>query len=95
MELFEKAVNIDPNTAAVYTNLGIVYIGEKRHKESVVLFKKAIALDPDMMEARLNLSSAYTALGMSYEAQQEIKEVRLRTRSGAMVQGHNAGLKLQ
>ena len=53
---FEHAVKRSPKDARLHTNLAIVYDGMNRKKAAMKELRKAVALDPNLAEARFNLA---------------------------------------
>jgi tetratricopeptide (TPR) repeat protein len=64
VEILRQAVERDPNHAAAYGKLGVAYVALKQYKEAVVVFKMAIRIKPEIVDAEdyYQLSRAYTAL---------------------------------
>ena len=50
----EEAVRRGRESAGTWVNLGISYTGEHRNKEALACFEKAVALEPDRPEYRMN-----------------------------------------
>ncbi|AFM24692.1 Tfp pilus assembly protein PilF [Desulfomonile tiedjei DSM 6799] len=61
-EVLQRGVRLSPNTAALYTNLGIVSAARGDVSESVRLYRKAIELDQRRSESHLNLGAALLEL---------------------------------
>ena len=61
IQLLEKAVQIRPNHASAYSNLGIALISNdvKNYQEAKDCFNKAIKIDPNFAEAFYNLGNMY------------------------------------
>ena len=53
---FEHAVKRSPKDARLHTNLAIVYDGMRKKKAALRELRKAVALDPNLAEARFNLA---------------------------------------
>ena len=59
----KKAIEIDPDYAKAYSNLGAVYSGMNKHQDAIISLKKAIEINPDLEEAYYNLGVVYEAIG--------------------------------
>ena len=59
-ELMEEVVAQDPDNATLYFNLGVSSAELGEHERAIDYYKKAIELDPEMTNARINM--AYTIL---------------------------------
>lgn len=81
---YQKALSIDPGalSAGIYSNMGIIALGENDLNKARMYFERAIRLNPDISEARLNLSNIYRKQGYEYEADEQLKEVELRDKTG-------------
>jgi tetratricopeptide (TPR) repeat protein len=64
VEVLRQAVEHDPNDAAAYGKLGVAYATLGQYKEAVVVFKMAIRIKPEFVDAQdyYHLSRSYTAL---------------------------------
>ncbi len=70
IDMFKKAIELNPTTTEIYIELGNLYREQSRHKEAEAMFKKAIELDP------LN-DEAYINFGRCYREQNRYKEAEL------------------
>lgn len=61
------------DASAAFTLAAKAYAGKKAFVDAVTTFQKALELSPKNIEAHRGLASAYSALGRSAEAQQELK----------------------
>ena len=68
IECFEKAIELKPDYAEAYGNMGIVLGIMKRLDEAVKCFEKAIELKPDYADAYSNIGISLTELGRYDEA---------------------------
>lgn len=71
---FRKAIEINPNYAEAYHNLGLVYHHKAMFDEAIAELKKVIEIDPNLPEAHYNLGVAYHNKGMLDEAIAEYKK---------------------
>ncbi len=56
---FKEFLKLDPQSAAGYTNLGVVYLRTGKSEEAIQAFETARKLDPHMVGVDLNLGLAY------------------------------------
>src|SRR2546421_2490923 len=81
---FERATELDPNFALAHSALGSCYInralkglGEaKDHDIAAVEFSKALALDPKLLEARMQMIFIYLSRGQKQKAREEVELLR-------------------
>ncbi len=78
---FTNALALDPKDASVYNNLGAV-LGANRLDESIQLFRQAVQLKPDYVDARMNLAQALDRKGAWPDAAEQY-EATLRIRPNA------------
>jgi tetratricopeptide (TPR) repeat protein len=69
VELYRKAIEIDPGNALAYNNLGNTLVNLKRLDEAEVSHRKAIELDPNNASAHYNLGIALYQLKRYGEAE--------------------------
>jgi tetratricopeptide (TPR) repeat protein len=73
---YQKALGFNPVNAKVHVSLGKLYYSEKNlYYESVTAYKKAIDLDPGLLEARMGLAEVYEDKGLYQDAIVEYKKV--------------------
>ncbi len=65
---FERAIELNPNTASVYSNLGIVLSTLGENDAAIAAFERAIALQPGYKNAYLNLALTQQELGKNGSA---------------------------
>ncbi len=65
---YAKAIEIDPDFAEAYTNLGTLYAQEQEWQPAIVCYKKAIALQPNLASTHRNLARLWTQMGQLSEA---------------------------
>ncbi len=71
----QNALKRDPNDPYIQSLAGKIAFEEKNYNEALRHLKAALALWPDMIEARQTLSRTYRALGQDQEAAAQLKEV--------------------
>ena len=71
IECYKKGLEIDPNYAMIYNNLGSIFFSFPSHKnikKSEELYKKSILLDKKIAEPHNNLGNLYKSLNRFEEA---------------------------
>jgi cytochrome c-type biogenesis protein CcmH/NrfG len=68
VEHFQKAVALEPESAAFHVRLGTAYFRKKRVDEAISQFRKALAIKPDFAEAQYDLGCSFFQLGRVDEA---------------------------
>jgi tetratricopeptide (TPR) repeat protein len=71
--LLNHAIRLDPNFAAAYVQLGIVYADEKDYPKAISEYQQAIQVDPKMEEAHYRLAQAYRQAGDAAKAAAELR----------------------
>jgi len=54
IESYSKAIELQPDCAEAYSNLGVLLIEQGRVDEAIESFRKAIELQPDCAKAYFN-----------------------------------------
>lgn len=62
-QAYSRALSIDPKYADAANGKGVLLVQQQRPREAVALFEQALAANPSMYEARLNLGIAYQEAG--------------------------------
>jgi tetratricopeptide (TPR) repeat protein len=57
-ETFRQALGLDPGSSALHNDLGVALRGQKRDREAMAEFDRAIQANPDSANARRNLFAA-------------------------------------
>jgi serine/threonine-protein kinase len=81
---FERAIELDPNFALAYSALGGCYVnrvlkalGEANdHDKAQAAFNQALALDPKLLEARMQMIFIYLSRGEKPKARSEVELLR-------------------
>src|SRR5674476_304383 len=68
IELINKAIEINPNSASAYSNRGNVLTALKQHQAAIENYDQAIALKPDHASAHTNRGNALGALKQYQDA---------------------------
>jgi tetratricopeptide (TPR) repeat protein len=74
--LLTRAVALKSDVRIAHIDLGVLLLQDKRYKEAVSEFQKAIKLDPTQPDAHYRLAHAYQDLGQSVEAEKEFRLVQ-------------------
>lgn len=96
-EVFERGMGIDggKGSPGIYTNMGILSLTEKKYDDALRYFRKAVELNPDLIEARVNLANIYSRFGMEYEAKEQLEEAKLRMKSGEGMWQYNPTIEVK
>ncbi len=84
IEHFERASQLDPNFALAYDGLGACYVnrvfkgfgGSEDYERAESAFKKALAIDPNIFEARMLMVFVYLWRGEKQKARDEVNRAR-------------------
>jgi serine/threonine-protein kinase len=84
MEHFRRAIEIDPKFALAYSALGSSYVNRVLkglgqagdHEKAKLAFKKALDIDPRLLEARMHMVIIYLTGGQKPKARAEIEMLR-------------------
>jgi len=90
---FENAIQLDPNFALAHDGLGACYVnrvfkgfgGHEDYERAEVAFKKALALDPTLFEARMLMVFIYLWRGEKQKARDEVNRTRREAPNEAVV----------
>ena len=67
-DCYEKAIEINPNYAEAYYNLGVIFGVLGEYQKAKDCFEKAIQLNPGLVNARNNLGALFNLLGEHQKA---------------------------
>ncbi|MEN8262956.1 MAG: tetratricopeptide repeat protein [Nitrospirota bacterium] len=81
-ELFQKAVEINPDSAEAHYNLGVAYGNLGMFQKAVKAYKRAVDLDPGHEKAYCNLGIVYEEAG-NYKEAIEVYEKAIRMNPGS------------
>lgn len=84
IEHFERAIQLDPNFALAHDGLGASYVnrvfkgfgGSEDYEEAEAAFTKALAIDPNIVEARMLMVFVYLWRGEKQKARDEVNRAR-------------------
>src|SRR5262249_5831419 len=72
------AVRLNPDYDRAYTNLGMAFDLQGKHKDAIAAYRQALAIHPDLPATRYNLGIALAIDGQTDAAIEELREaVRL------------------
>jgi tetratricopeptide (TPR) repeat protein len=91
MDVFKKAVAINPKSADAHKGLGITYCANGMFDKAVVEFKEAIAVNPTVADVHNNLGMAYYSKGLLDKAISEYMEA-IEIEPGFVEAHYNLGM---
>jgi tetratricopeptide (TPR) repeat protein len=96
LELFRRALDLDPSMTEAYNNLGLAYTELNEETKATEAFRKAIELSPELAAAYNNLGYVFYRLGSFEEAIEMYNEAigRSKNNSSAYTNLGNAYYKL-
>ncbi len=62
MQLYQRALEMNPNNSTIYFDMGYAYTTQGRHVEAIQAYQKAISLKPDFLAAYFNMGLAMKEL---------------------------------
>ena len=83
IEHFQRTIEVDPNFALAYSALGSSYVNRVRqnlgeagdYDRAEAAFEKALALDPELLEARMYMVFTYLARNEKRKARDEVEQL--------------------
>ncbi|MBI4834933.1 MAG: tetratricopeptide repeat protein [Planctomycetes bacterium] len=88
IEAYEKAIEIEPEYAEAYNDIGLIHEGNGNYKKAVLSYKTAIRINPDYADAYNNLGLVYGKMG-DYEREKEAYMETLRIVPDSAVVNYN------
>jgi len=73
IEAYERALEVDPEFADAYCNLGTVLYNQDRKAKARACFERALEIEPDHLEANLNLAALLEEAGRNESALRHYK----------------------
>jgi|SRR5882724_3672649 len=88
-QALNQAVYKNPENAAAYAKLGLAYSALQKHKEAVAVFKMALRIKRDILDAEgfYQMGLAYSALGKHSDALAAFKQALYITRAESIIAG--------
>jgi len=74
IQFIQKAIDIAPQVAMYYYNLGLAYFALSEMKMAIDVWKQLIELDPDFIDAYANIGYAYIQLNEFQKAQEILSQ---------------------
>ncbi len=69
VKLIQRAIQIEPGHAGLYSNLGNVFLQRDRPREAARSYRTALRLDPDNADVRNNYGACQRRLGLNRGAE--------------------------
>ena len=93
IEHFQRAIELDPNFALAYDGLGAAFVnrvfkgfgGSEDYERAEAAFNKALAIDPQLIEARMLMVFVYLWRGQKQKAREEVSHARKEMPNEAVV----------
>src|SRR5262249_21543805 len=93
IEHFQRAIELDANFALAYDGLGAAYVnrvfkgfgGAEDYERAEAAFNKALAIDPQLVEARMLMVFVYLWRGQKQKARDEVAKARRESPNEAVV----------
>jgi tetratricopeptide (TPR) repeat protein len=76
IDIYSKAIKINPKFAKAYNNRGIAYMWKKQYDNAVADFNKAIEFDPKNGKAYNNRAIVYSYQGETDKALKDLKKAK-------------------
>ena len=71
---YERTLNYAPDSARLYSNLGVAYSDAARYEEALAVFEKALEIEPKLLEVHYNLGTVYFNMSRYEEAIDHFKK---------------------
>jgi tetratricopeptide (TPR) repeat protein len=71
--LYQQALNLDPGHVRALNNLGVLFMDQKKKREAVALFDRAIVLKKDYVDPYYNLACIYARMDENDESLRYLK----------------------
>ena len=72
-DLYQQALMLDPGHVRAMNNLGVLFMDQKKKREAVALFDKAVALKKDYVDPYYNLACIYARVDEIEESMRYLK----------------------
>lgn len=80
---FQAVLTIDPDDVATNVNIGQIYMQQRKYREAIDSFRRALVLEPYHETALYNLGISLTRTGAREEGQQVLQKFQQLRQSGA------------
>ena len=74
-DYYQKVLELDPNYADAYNNLGVLYKELEEHQKAKDCYEKAIVINPNYTDAHYNLGNIFKELGENQKAKECYEKV--------------------
>ncbi len=74
MEAYTRAIELNPEAAGAYINLGTIYYNTQRLADAETCYRSAIRIDPQYSLAYFNLGNVYDERGNLHEARRHYEQ---------------------
>ena len=72
-KLLDKAIRLNPKLGPAYLQLGLIASAQDDSQQAITAYEKAVATDPNLVEAHYRLGRAYRRIGRKQDAQRELQ----------------------
>ena len=90
-QLFQKAIQIQPNYAAAHNNLGITFNALEEAQKAIISYQKAIQIQPNYAAAHNNLGMVFGELG-DFEKAISSYQMAIKIQSNYLAAHYNLGM---
>ncbi len=90
-----KAVKLKPEFVEGWHSLGLCYADLKEEDNALEAYKKALALKPDHLNVKVNLSSLYLRIGQAAEAKSLLDGVITKTQKSPVAYNNRASARTE
>ena len=73
VEMYQTAIQLEPNRIESYYELGVTYMRLKDYPKAITVLEKVVALKPRHKSAHYNLAKAYAKVGRKQLAETETR----------------------
>ena len=80
---FKKYIELIPNDPNPYDSYGELLLKMGRFDDSIVQYRKALAIDPNFLSSHLGIAADLMYSGKTAEAEAEIQQIAKKSRSDA------------
>jgi adenylate cyclase len=80
VEIYQKALESDPNFFMLHQGLGAAFEQMGRHQEAIAEFQKAVSLPGNAPRSKASLAHAFAVAGMKSEAEKIVADLEQRAK---------------
>ncbi|HWE48337.1 MAG TPA: tetratricopeptide repeat protein [Bryobacteraceae bacterium] len=74
VDLLRGALTLEPDDAAIWTQLGLAYLAERKTPDAIAALQKAVEIDPELPEAWNNLGGIWMQTGEPAKAENALRK---------------------